>query len=57
MTDQEEKIFQKLYALAGASKRAFEHFHKGRDDQAWEWLIAAEKELDEAKRIIKENKR
>ena len=54
MTDQEEKIFQKLNALANASRRAFEHFQKGRDSQMTEWLLVAEKELNEAKRFIKE---
>lgn len=54
MTDQEEKIFQKLNALANASRRAFEHFQKGRDGQAEEWLSIAEKELNEAKQAVKE---
>jgi len=54
MTDQEEKIFQKLNALANASRRAFEHFQKGRDNQSQEWVIIAEKELNEAKQFIKE---
>lgn len=54
MTNQEEKIFQKLNALANASRRAFEHFQKGRDDQSKEWMLIAEKELDEAKRFIEE---
>jgi len=54
MTNQEEKIFQKLNALANASRRAFEHFQKGRDSQAVEWLVITEKELNEVKRFIKE---
>ena len=54
MTDQEERIFQKLNALANSSRRAFEHFQKGRDDQSKEWLLVAEKELNEVKQFIKE---
>ena len=54
MIDQEERIFQKLNALANASRRAFEHFQKGRDSQVDEWLIIVEKEFNEAKQAIKE---
>ncbi len=54
MTDQEEKIFQKLNALANSSRRVFEHFQKGRDSQVDEWLLIAERELHEAKQFIKE---
>jgi len=56
MTDQEEKIFQKLHVLSIASKRALNLFTQRKDLEVWESLKIVEMELLEAKKLIGELK-
>lgn len=56
MTDQEEKIFQKLHILSIASKRALNLFSQRKDMEVWEDLKIVEMELFEAKKLLRELK-